>query len=310
MNPVLTIDPEFEAKCPPLTEDELSQLEENILEEGLVLMPLIVWNNTIVDGHNRYRIALEHPGIEFRIHEKHFNNKYEALSWICKNQLGRRNLNPMQRKYLIGERYDAEKMALSLRGNQYTSSSESACDQIGHKQNPIRTRKRIAEETNTSEGYVMRADQYAKGVNAAEEALPGIKDDLLSGKYKPKETDVAAVARASPEERREKAEQLRVIPEKKPKADKDSAQSSPKRRRQDYAEIDQIYDELKAPKRADEDSAIVSLRYVARNMIESCDSLFDNFPGLLEKPDYKAQVIEIMQKPKQYIINLEGEEKT
>lgn len=36
------------------------------------------------------------------------------------------------------------------------------------------------------------------------------------GKYKPKETDVAAVARASPEERREKAEQLRVIPEKKP----------------------------------------------------------------------------------------------
>ena len=39
MNPVLTIDPEFEAKCPPLTDDELSQLEENILEEGLVLMP-------------------------------------------------------------------------------------------------------------------------------------------------------------------------------------------------------------------------------------------------------------------------------
>ena len=32
MNPVLTIDPEFEAKCPPLTDDELSQLEENILE--------------------------------------------------------------------------------------------------------------------------------------------------------------------------------------------------------------------------------------------------------------------------------------
>ena len=300
MNPVLTIDPEFEAKCPPLTEDELSQLEENILEEGLVLMPLIVWNNSIVDGHNRYRIAQEHPGIEFRVHEKHFNNKYEALSWICKNQLGRRNLNPMQRKYLIGERYDAEKMALSLRGNQYTSPNESACDQIGHKQNPTRTRKRIAEETNTSEGYVMRADQYAKGVNAAEEALPGIKDDLLSGKYKPKETDVAAVARASPEERREKAEQLRVIPEKKPKADKDSAQSSPKRRRQDYAEIDQIYEESKAPK----------LRYVARNMIESCDVLFDNFPGLLEKPDYKAQVIEIMQKPKQYIIYLEGEEKT
>ena len=27
MNPILTIDPEFEAKCPPLTEDEKAQLE-------------------------------------------------------------------------------------------------------------------------------------------------------------------------------------------------------------------------------------------------------------------------------------------
>ena len=157
----------------------------------------------------------------------------------------------------------------------------------------------------------MRADWYAQGVDAAEEVLPGIKNELLLGKYKPKESDVAAVARASPEERRKKAEQLRVIPEKKPKVDKSySQQSSPKHRRQDYAEIEQIYDELKAPKRANEDSAMVSLRYVARNMIESCDSLFSNFPGLLSKPAYKVQVVEIMQQPKQYIINLEGEEKT
>ena len=58
------------------------------------------------------------------------------------------------------------------------------------------------------------------------------------GKYKPKETDVAAVARASPEERREKAEQLRVIPEKKPKADKESARRGTKRQQEVYATID------------------------------------------------------------------------
>ena len=308
MNPVLTIDPEFEAKCPPLTEDELSQLEENILEEGLVLMPLIVWNDTIVDGHNRYRIAQAHPGIGFRTHEKQFSNRYEALSWICKNQLGRRNLTPMQKKYLVGERYDAEKNITSFNGNQHTLSRESGLGQNDPDQKAHGTRTKVAKETNTSESYVKRADQYAKGINAAEEVLPGIKNDLLTGKYKPKETDVAAIARASPEERREKAEQLRVIPEKKPKSDNNhSQQSSPKRRRQDYAEIDQIYDELKAPKRADEDSAMVSLRYVARNMVETCDVLFTNFPGLLAKPAYKAQVIETMQEPKQYILKLEGE---
>ena len=304
MNLTLTIDPEFEAKCPPLTEDELAQLEENILEEGLVLMPLIVWNNTIVDGHNRYKIAQKHPGIEFRIHEKQFNNRYEAISWICKNQLGRRNLTPMQKKYLIGARYDAEKMA---HGGDRKSEQAKSSDQNGHLIEGQKKRKQIAEETHTSEGYVQRAEYYAKGVNAAEEVLPGIKNDLLSGKYKPKESAVAAVARASPEERREKAKQLRVVPEKKPKADKGSTNNGTKHSRQDYVKIDKSYEDMKASKRVTEDSALVSLRYTARNMVETCDVLFTNFPGLLEKPDYKAQVVEIMQEPKQYIIKLEGE---
>ena len=304
MNPVLTIDPEFEAKCPPLTEDELSQLEENILEEGLVLMPLIVWNDTIVDGHNRYRIAQKHPGIEFRVHEKNFNNKYEALSWICKNQLGRRNLTPQQKKYLIGERYDAEKKA---HGGDRKSGQVKSTVQNEPLISSHMTRAQIAEDTKTSESYVKRADQYAKGVDAAEEVLPGIKNDLLLGKFKPRETDVAAVARASPEERREKAEQLRVIPEKKPKADKESARSGTKRQQEVYATIDKGYEDMKDSKRVTEDSALVSLRYTARNMVETCDVLFTNFPGLLEKPDYKDQVIEIMQEPKQYILKLEGE---
>lgn len=148
MNPVLTIDPEFEAKCPPLTGDELSQLEENILEEGLVLMPLIVWNDTIVDGHNRYRIAQAHPGIGFRTHEKQFSNRYEALSWICKNQLGRRNLTPQQKKYLIGQRYDAEK---KTHGGDRKSNLPESSGQNDHLIAAQKTRERIASETGTSE---------------------------------------------------------------------------------------------------------------------------------------------------------------
>lgn len=235
---------------------------------------------------------------------KRDNNRYEALSWICKNQLGRRNLTPQQKKYLIGERYDAEKKA---HGGDRKSGQVKSTVQNEPLISSHMTRAQIAEDTKTSESYVMRADLYAKGVNAAEEVLPGIKNDLLSGKYKPRETDVAAVARASPEERREKAEQLRVFPEKKPKADKESARSGTKRQQEVYATIDKSYEDMKDSKRVTEDSALVSLRYTARNMVETCDVLFTNFPGLLEKPDYKDQVIEIMQEPKQYILKLEGE---
>ena len=105
----LKIDPEFQGKIPPLTFEELNQLEANILRDGRIINPIIVWQGLIVDGHNRYTIAKKHPEIHFTVHEKEFASRYEAIIWICKNQLGRRNLTPEQKKYLVGKQYEAEK---------------------------------------------------------------------------------------------------------------------------------------------------------------------------------------------------------
>ena len=107
----LKIDPEFQSQIPPLTDDEFKQLEENILKEGKLLSPLIVWNNTLVDGHNRYTILQKHPEICFSTMPLPFESREEVLAWICKNQLGRRNLTPEQKYYLIGKQYEAEKAA-------------------------------------------------------------------------------------------------------------------------------------------------------------------------------------------------------
>ena len=101
----LKIDPEFAGKIPPLTPEELEQLEANILAEGVVINPLIVWNGVIVDGHNRYRILQKHPEIIFHVYEKEFSDRYEVIAWICKNRLGRRNLTEAQKKYLVGKQY-------------------------------------------------------------------------------------------------------------------------------------------------------------------------------------------------------------
>ena len=94
----LKIDPEFQNQIPPLTDDEYKQLEENILKEGKLLSPLIVWNNTLVDGHNRYAILQKHPEIYFSTMPLRFENREEAIAWICRNQLGRRNLSPEQKR--------------------------------------------------------------------------------------------------------------------------------------------------------------------------------------------------------------------
>ena len=39
-------------------------------------------------------------------------NKYEALAWTCKNQLGRRNLSPERKKFLLGKEYESTKLAV------------------------------------------------------------------------------------------------------------------------------------------------------------------------------------------------------
>ena len=90
----LKIDPEFQNQIPPLTDDEYRQLEENILKEGKLLSPLIVWGNTLVDGHNRYEIVQEHPEISFSTMPLPFESREEVLAWICKNQLGAAQPHP------------------------------------------------------------------------------------------------------------------------------------------------------------------------------------------------------------------------
>lgn len=65
--------------------------------------------------------------------------------------------------------------------------------------------------------------------------------------------------------------------------------------------IDKIYEEMLAPKRVTEDSGLESLHSVTRNMMETCDVLFEHFPGMLAKLEYGEQVAEIMREAKNYI---------
>ena len=309
----LIIDPEFRDKIPPLTEEEFTLLEENILTDGAVFSPLIVWDNIILDGHNRYEIIQKHPELTYAVQRLPFDNRYEAISWICKHQLGRRNLTPQQKKYLIGQRYEAEKKAYGandgFRGNQHSCV---VSDQIGHLPDTKNTRAQIAEETHTSQGYVQRANYYAKGVDAAEEVLPGIKQEILTGAIKPTETAVAAVAKAEPEERPKLAAALKVTKDgranrsKKPQPAYHKAPPIPSKRAE-IQKIAEISAEMERPRfLVTEDSMLHSLEGEVGSFIELCDHFFREYPRLLSDDLYKREIIRIMQTLKQYIVTIEG----
>ena len=297
----LIIDPEFRDKIPPLTEDEFTLLEENILSDGAVFSPLIVWDGTILDGHNRYEIIQKHPELTYAVHGLSFANRYEALSWICKNQLGRRNLTPQQKKYLIGQRYEAEKMA---HGGERVATVQNEPLPSSHK-----TRAQIANDTNTSESYVMRAGWYAQGVDAAEEAFPGIKQEILTGAIKPTETAVAAVARAEPEERSRLAADLKKSKDDKGKKPRPAYHKAPpatsrKAEMQRIAEISAEMERDKAP--STEENVLCSLDGEIVSFMELFDRIFQEYPRLLSDSHYRQELIQIMQKMKQYIADIEG----
>ena len=200
----LKIDPEFQSQIPPLTDDEFKQLEENILKEGKLLSPLIVWNNTLVDGHNRYAILQKHPEIYFSTMPLRFENREEAVAWICKNQLGRRNLTPEQKKFLVGKQYSIEHRKPGGNGNnQYTATTqetvqEELCqnDTIPPVSSEASIRKKIAEQHHVSESYVSRSEKFMKGVEIMEELVPGMQEKILSGQTKIRDADMHRLARA------------------------------------------------------------------------------------------------------------------
>lgn len=199
----LKVDPEFQGKIPPLNAEEEHILEQNMIQERRLLNPLIIWNGYILDGHSRYRILKNHPEIAFEVKEIQLPDRYAALAWICQNQLGRRNLDPERRKFLMGKAYENEK--LSVGGSTFRAHDESgkftSCGQNVHmRSSERRTCERIAARNGVNSKFVQRAEKYAKGVEAAEAAVPGAMEEILTGHIKATDAEITALAQTPKEE--------------------------------------------------------------------------------------------------------------
>ena len=212
----LKIDPEFQSKIPPLQFEEEQQLEQNIIAEGRLLNPIITWNGYILDGHTRYRILKKHGFIKFEVEEIQLANKYEALAWICKNQLGRRNLSPERKKFLLGKEYESTKLAVG--GQPGNCNKVNRCDQNDHIDSEKRTCERIAVEHGVGSATVRRAEKYSRGIDAAEEAVPGAQEEILTGRIKATDAQIAALPAIPKEERPAILDELRKEKDKRNEA--------------------------------------------------------------------------------------------
>ena len=306
----LKIDPEFQNQIPPLTDDECKQLEENILKEGKLLSPLIVWGNTLVDGHNRYAILKKHPEICFSTMPLRFANREEVLAWICKNQLGRRNLTPEQKKFLIGKQYSVEHRKPGGNGNnQHTAASkktapEELCqiDTIPPTATDTSVRKQIAERNNVSESYVVRSEKFMRGVEIMEQMMPGMQEKILSGQFKVRDADLHRLAKADYIDRQKIVDEI-LYPERKvePKPNTNGAAPEPgKAPYMPMLKIESVYDSDAYPKD-------VRYEYVAlENITTRFRTEFDYQLKILPDTAQREVILEIIHKHKEYLAFLES----
>ena len=154
--------------------------------------------------------------IKFEVEEIQLANKYEALAWICKNQLGRRNLSPERKKFLLGKEYESTKLAVGAPlGSKHGIRK---CGQNDHIFTESRTCQRIASEHGVGEKTVRRAEKYSRGIDAAEEAVPGAQEEILTGRIKATDAQIAALPAIPKEERPAILDELRKEKDKRNEA--------------------------------------------------------------------------------------------
>ena len=293
----LVIDSEFADIIPPLAQLEFDQLQKNILEDQEVYHPIVVWGNTILDGHKRYEILKQNPHIPFRTRKLEFANKYEAMAWICKNQIGRRNLSDAQLTILMGRRLQAEKQSYGgdrksegSRRQNVALISEQQSDDENKK-----TARKIGDEYGISYRTVERSGDYVKALDIAKEHDPNIERDIVAGEINPSKKDVIHIGKAPKEEVPELVAQLRE--QKKTSAKKSAGDS--------ISTISARMAEDKPP--ATEKDMMVSLQAAVKTLIRTFETTFRYYPKMLEKAEHRRSLKRILNELIKYLNKIEGE---
>jgi hypothetical protein len=266
------IDPEFRDLIPPQSEDEHKRLEENILEDGEVREPIVVWNETIIDGHNRWAIIQQHPEIPYTVKKMDFPDKWAAKVWICRNQLGRRNLSEEQRAYIVKNEYESQAKTVKnpYGNNQYTKEVSDPTGLKPKNKNPD-TRDIVAEAHGMSPHYVQNAIAFGRGLDVAEKASPGIKTAVLSGEVKAPKSLIAKI-RNTPEEKRPAA--VQAIKDGNIKEAKEIIMENPKK---------EIKDETLKKVIADLYDTEKTISHTVDDLLEDLDAMISNFASMMRR---------------------------
>ena len=173
----IIIDEQFKQILPALDEHTYAWLEENLLTYGC-LQPLVLWDNMLIDGHNRFEIIKKH-NLPFSTISMEFGSRDDVIIWIISTQIARRSLNPLQLSYYRGLHYNTEKRPRGDISKLSQNLPEAQNGTLGGS-----TANRLAEIYNVSRNTIKRDALIAIAIDAIGKVSPDIKTDILAGRVR------------------------------------------------------------------------------------------------------------------------------
>ena len=160
--------PEMAQLLPPLTGEQLSALEADLLANGCYSPVIVNEDMVVIDGHHRYELCEKH-GIPYKMAVFSFTDMLEAKQWALDTQKGRRNLDKWELgKIALKLKPDVEARAKENMaaggGDQKSEEAKSGLAILPNPISAVNTRKELAEAVGLGErtmGKVMQIDEHA-----------------------------------------------------------------------------------------------------------------------------------------------------
>ncbi|QHE78343.1 plasmid replication/partition related protein [Hydrogenophaga sp. PBL-H3] len=183
----ITVNPDLKAYIDPLTRDEHEALERSILSEGC-RDALVLWNDVLIDGHNRYGICQKH-GLPFQtVQNPNFQSMEDVHLWMIDQHLGRRSVSDFQRGVLALRKREI----LSERRSRFLASAPAPEDVAADEvlttpppdnpavptPRPLHSREDIAKAARLSSSQVVQIEKIQK--QAAPELVEALKAGAIS----------------------------------------------------------------------------------------------------------------------------------
>ena len=169
---------EFERLIQPYEESRsnliLSAYKNDLGDKDIIF----AWGDILLSSALLYQKIVD-SGINVKVTHLDFNNKLEAICFVCMEQLDRNDLTDSYHKYLIGKMYMAEHLIAS--NDKAISKFQSAM--------------KLAGSLNLSPGTVLKYQEYAKAIDTVDATEPKLADYILNEKVRISHENTIELAR-------------------------------------------------------------------------------------------------------------------